>query len=233
MHVDDEEWKSRLIQTVAQQVRRRRQELGLSVQKLADICSEEYGLPIGRSVLANFEGGRRPALSVVELLVLARILAIPPAVLLFPIGREAELEVLPGVRTDPWTALKWFNGESDRLPSDVEFTQDNAAVRLHREHERLVEDLFAIRREIDMIASTRGREDLRQFRGESDPDAIDDRLLELKAQRLRETATSISAVRSEMRRHGMTPPQMGAEAAYVEPESVHGQPHDTTWGKQQ
>jgi transcriptional regulator with XRE-family HTH domain len=206
VHVEAEEWRSGLVQAVAQQVRRRRLEIGLSVQRLADICSEEYGVPMKRSVLANFEGGRRPALSVVELLVLARILAIPPAELLFPIGREKEIEVLPGKRTDPWTALKWFNGESDRLPSDTEFTQDNAAARLYREHERAVEEWHEVQRRVKAFVSAVGEE---LKRPEPTPDSMNRApLWDEAATELRNSEEAIRRVRKTMRAHGLTPPDL-------------------------
>lgn len=229
--MDAEEWRSQLVQAVAQQVRRRRLELGLSVQKLADICTEQYGLPIKRSVLANFEGGRRPALSVVELIVLARILAISPAELLFPVGREDQIEVLPDTSTDTWSALKWFTGESDRLPADEEASQDTTPIRLFRQHEGLLAELWRIRQEVDSILRTKGRADLRAFRTGPDPDGMADRILELKAQELRSTENALSLMRSQMRGLGLTPPPLGPEAAYIEPDSASASPQlDDTKG---
>lgn len=82
----------------------------MSAQQLADACSR-LGLPIARSVLANFESGRRPTLSVAELLVLAKALGVPPIALLFAPAQAEELEVLPGRTVPTWNAMKWFNGE--------------------------------------------------------------------------------------------------------------------------
>ncbi|MGW7722183.1 helix-turn-helix domain-containing protein [Streptomyces canus] len=221
----EEEWRSRLVQVVAQQVRRRRLELGLSVQKLADICAEDYGLPIKRSVLANFEGGRRPALSVVELLVLARILAIPPVELLFPVGRVDQVEVLPDTPVDAWDALRWFTGERDSLPTDSGKSQETAAVQWHREHEQLVETWWIQRRELE--ASLSGGDG-------SLSDDVSRRLLELKEQALRGTESAIKLLRSHMLRVGLAPPELGEITKYIatdtppdqaSPEPKEGGPH--------
>ncbi|MCX4906871.1 hypothetical protein OHA11_21530 [Streptomyces sp. NBC_00878] len=170
-------------------------------------------------MLANFESGRRPTVSIPELLVFARALEVPAVQLVFPIGQADTVDALPDSPATTWEALKWFTGEANRLPSDLEKTQDVEAVQLYREHERLVLDWWTNRQEMDQIIATRGRTDLREFRREADPDAIDDRLLELKVDRMRDLSDAIAAVRQEMRNLGLTPPQLGAEAAYVEPES--------------
>ena len=210
------------MQAVARQVRRRRLEIGLSVQKVADICTEEYGLPIKRSVLANFEGGRRPALSVVELIVLARILAIPPAELLFPVGREDQTEVLPGVPTDTSAAMKWFTGESDRLPTDTEFTQDNAAVRLYGEHDRLLGQWWSAR---ERAMSLMFRDpDLDQFRAEEDPAGYDALLLRQAQEVMERMQEAIRYLRQDMRDRGLLPPMLSwDEGSYIEGPGLNAQ----------
>lgn len=82
----------------------------MSTQQLSDRCGE-LGLPIARSVLANFESGRRPTVSVPELLVLAKALDVAPLALVFPVGYETETEALPGRMEHPVTALRWASGE--------------------------------------------------------------------------------------------------------------------------
>lgn len=110
------QWPSRIGKAVAAEVRRHRHAQGLSAQQLADRCAA-LGLPIGRSVLANFESGRRPAVSVPELLVLAKALGVPPIALLFPVGRKDRIEVLPDRAAPTWEAMQWFTGESP-LPTE-------------------------------------------------------------------------------------------------------------------
>ncbi|MFE2866660.1 helix-turn-helix domain-containing protein [Embleya sp. NPDC059259] len=116
MATDD--WSGRLAYTIASEMRKYRHQRGMSVQQLSDACSA-LGLPIARSVLANFEARRRPTVSVAEVLVIARALRVAPALLLFPVGDPTvnEVEFLPGETAGPWEALKWFTGEG-RIPID-------------------------------------------------------------------------------------------------------------------
>ncbi|MER5776844.1 helix-turn-helix transcriptional regulator [Streptomyces sp. NPDC002039] len=106
-----EEWPARLARTMAAEVRRFRQVRGMSAQQLADRCAE-LGMPIARSVLANFESGRRPTLSVAELLVIAQALRVPPVALIVPVGYEPTVEVLPGLQAHAFEAAQWITGES-------------------------------------------------------------------------------------------------------------------------
>ncbi|MER5473745.1 helix-turn-helix transcriptional regulator [Streptomyces sp. NPDC002685] len=204
--MDEEEWRARLVQGVAQQVRRYRLERGISVQKLADICTEEYGLPIKRSVLANFEGGRRPALSVVELLVLARILNVPPVQLLFPVGLEETTEVLPHKSVDTWAGLQWFTGEASHLPGDAPDAapvEGAAAVRLFRRHDRLVAEWSNNNRQLQKLFTAA-------------PGSPEANMVRLASQTLQSIGEALKEVREQIRRQGLKPPQLQADLAYVD-----------------
>jgi transcriptional regulator with XRE-family HTH domain len=96
---------------MADEIRRHREARGLSAQQLADRCAE-LGLEISRSTLADLENDRRVTLSVAELLVFGRALQVPALLLLFPLGQAEEVESLPGVQEDTWTAAKRFIGEN-------------------------------------------------------------------------------------------------------------------------
>ncbi|MER7362658.1 helix-turn-helix domain-containing protein [Nonomuraea wenchangensis] len=109
--MSQEEWAGDLARMIAGEVRRHRQRRGLSAQQLADAC-EEAGYPIARSVLANFENGRRPTVSVAEVVVLARVLRVPPILLLFPLGQAEMIEIVPGVHATVWDAFDWFVGSA-------------------------------------------------------------------------------------------------------------------------
>lgn len=131
----------------------------MSAQQLADRCAA-LGFPLGRSVIANFENGRRPTISVPELLVLAYALGVPPIALLFPVGREATVEPLPGRTAPTWDALRWFTGEGplptkqpdtaprpwavDRTDADA-WRADRAGLTDYRWHERYLEEWRADR----------------------------------------------------------------------------------------
>jgi len=83
----------------------------MSAQKMSDACAE-LGMPIERSVLAGLENGRRKFVTVAEVMVFGRALGVAPASLIFPLGAEDEIEIVPdfSVRTD--VAAKWFAGDA-------------------------------------------------------------------------------------------------------------------------
>ena len=82
----------------------------MTVRTVADRCAE-LGLPLGRVTITKLEGGKRQAITPAELAVLAAALGAAPADLLYPIGHEDEIEVLPDLFMDSEHALQWFNGE--------------------------------------------------------------------------------------------------------------------------
>ncbi len=108
----DDDWPTRVARLVAREVRRyrERQRPKMSVQKLAD-KTDELGMLIPRSVLANLESGRRDTISVAEVLVLAAALDVAPIDLICPVGFDQQTEMLPGATMDPLSAMRWFTGE--------------------------------------------------------------------------------------------------------------------------
>ncbi|GAA2732434.1 helix-turn-helix transcriptional regulator [Streptomyces nogalater] len=104
-------WSERLALSVAQEVRRHRQRLGVSAQQLSERCAE-LGMPIQRSVLANMESGRRSTVTVAEVLILAAALDVAPAQLVFPVGYEETCEALPNRTLEPIDAVDWFAGNA-------------------------------------------------------------------------------------------------------------------------
>lgn len=100
-------------------VRRRRDELNVSAQKLADACTE-LGHPVARNSISNLENGRRSEVSVAELIVIAEALGMPPVELLFGASLvTGEVEYLPGKPAPAWRALRHFTGEvSDKARPD-------------------------------------------------------------------------------------------------------------------
>jgi transcriptional regulator with XRE-family HTH domain len=105
-------WPERLTRVIAAEVRRYRQERKMSTQQLDDKTAE-LGMRIPRSVLANLESGRRDTITAAEILVLAAALDVPPALLLFPIGRLELMDALPDLPLPPWQAFEWFTGERE------------------------------------------------------------------------------------------------------------------------
>ncbi|UQA91539.1 helix-turn-helix domain-containing protein [Streptomyces halobius] len=106
-------WADQVQATVAAEVRRRRKELRMSAQDLADACAE-IGYPIPRNVIANMESGRRAVIPLVEVMVLAKALRIPPVCLLYPIGYVDQVHQLPfQAPVSPGEAMAWFTGNTD------------------------------------------------------------------------------------------------------------------------
>jgi transcriptional regulator with XRE-family HTH domain len=112
-NVIPDDWAGRYARVVAREVRRYREERGMSAQQLSDACAA-LGLPIHRSVLANFENGRRSNLNLNELLVIARALGVAPIFLMFPLGYEETVEVLPGMTVPTAEAVEWAAGDDGR-----------------------------------------------------------------------------------------------------------------------
>lgn len=136
-----DDWTSRLVGVIAQEVRRYRQAQKLSAQQLADRTAE-IGMPINRSVLANLESGRRDTVSVAELFVLAAALRVPPLLLTFPAGRVETVEAIPGVEITPWDALFWGSGESTQADIDA-LRDESGVVKLISGHHQRLGDLYS------------------------------------------------------------------------------------------
>ncbi|MGW3626459.1 helix-turn-helix domain-containing protein [Streptomyces sp. NPDC000880] len=128
-------WPDELAAVIAGELRRYRKAQKMSAQALADACTD-LGLPIQRSVIANFESGRRTSIGVAELLVMAAALRVPPIALIFPMGHEESMRPLPQTTWDPYMAAEWFTGEAliTRWPREA------GPIRMARRlHEQLAE----------------------------------------------------------------------------------------------
>lgn len=105
-------WPTGLTAVTARQVRKYRDAAGLSAQQLADLMAAEIGTTYTRTQVTNLESGRRETITVGEILGFARILGVPPLLLLLPLGDAELVELMPGVTVDPWTAWRWTTGEA-------------------------------------------------------------------------------------------------------------------------
>jgi len=83
---------------IAARVRKLRTDRGWSGRRLGEALSG-VGVPWDRSIVANFENGRRPSVSVEEWLALAYVLDVAPMHLLVP-PHDGYLHVLPQAPTD-------------------------------------------------------------------------------------------------------------------------------------
>jgi transcriptional regulator with XRE-family HTH domain len=113
----EQDWNARTTRRVGEEIAEaRKRRGGMTAQGLAD-ATAEAGYPIDRSVIAKIEKGLRQSISVAELVVIARALRVPPALLMYPVGRTEGIEFLPGETATPWAALRWFTGDG-RVPLD-------------------------------------------------------------------------------------------------------------------
>ncbi|MYU51303.1 MULTISPECIES: helix-turn-helix domain-containing protein [Streptomyces] len=210
-----DDWSGRLARRIAGEVRRFRRHRGMSAQQLSDRCTE-LGMPIARSVLANFESGRRPTISVAEILVIAQALRVPPVALIFPVGYEGSAEVLPGQTADAFEAAQWFTGEAPGHtgPEGWRYTDPDAddfedtpfGIYRFRRHEELVRALVS--------HQLRADEKMRRAAQMTDkwPEVELRRALIDVAEEMEEAthrgAEEVESIRRELREEGMTPPPL-------------------------
>lgn len=182
----------------AGEVRRYRAMRGMSAQQLADRCTE-LGVPIKRSVLANFESGRRPIVSVPELMVFAEALGVPPIRLLFPLGYQDEVEVLPGKSLDTWEALKSFVEEG---PSDADDAPE-PVVLLFRQHDELMDRWQReARAYVDALAA------IVYAAVDDGQDEVRNQIADMHDRRLNDISQTLRDLRASMRRGGLIPPRL-------------------------
>lgn len=190
----------------------------MSAQQLSDAC-KNLGLPFSRSALANFESGRRPTISVAEVMVLGKALGVPPIELIFPVGQQDEVEVLPGQNLPPWVALQWFAGEDSfgrrfhddgKIYSEDQEEYEQSATFAYRWHKIYVKQCLEAKNEADgarkaaTVAETDAEANahLRHARSEEAQYRTNRELLREHRQR--------------MRHDGITPPEMWGVLADID-----------------
>jgi transcriptional regulator with XRE-family HTH domain len=105
-----EGWRAEagLTRFIAERVRRQRKALGMSARDLSDSC-DAVGYAIPRSTIADLENGRRQSISVHELLVLARALAVSPIDLIYPLEVDGQVDAQGLLDARDW----WRGHNSD------------------------------------------------------------------------------------------------------------------------
>lgn len=135
---------------MAHSVRDRRNALGWSARRLAEECASLGAPEITSAVIVNIEHGRagkdgrrRRDVTVDELLVLGCALAVPPLLLLVPLGAEDEYPLAPTVTVHPHLAWKVIVGEGPPVTSDryatrlADWHPATLTVRLHDDLQRV------------------------------------------------------------------------------------------------
>ena len=119
VHESAREWELTLSGRFGEAVSRRRKALRLSAIQLWE-RTVELGYPVTRIAISKIENNARVGkLDVAEVLILARALEIPPALLLFPDYPDGEVEFLPGIDNNSERALRWFTGETPLPPVET------------------------------------------------------------------------------------------------------------------
>lgn len=196
----------------------------MSAQALSDRCAA-LGHPIDRSVIAKLEKGLRQSVTVADVLVLAKALGVPPILLIFPVGQDEVIEILPGRTIGTWTATKWFTAEGPlptlladgRWAVNVEPGGDFDAyqtaglpMHLYREHD----DYLNRWRDAKARAHTARRD---ADRADSDGER-QARLqaAELAEQRAADLERELARHRSTMRRAGVEPLELTEDLRHVD-----------------
>jgi transcriptional regulator with XRE-family HTH domain len=195
-----------------------REARGMSRRELAIRVAELVGDPafLTAPVLGNIETGRpgddgvrRRMVSVDELMVLASALAVPPLVLLCPVGEGHDVEALPGQRFDAWDVAKWFVGkrpsfeEGTPIPTETYEAWSAAARNLHEfaDHDERVHNLehsVGLMLRIQAAAKeTTGQERVELQLRQHDTSTL-----------VEEISRNLRKLRSGMRERGIEPPPL-------------------------
>lgn len=139
------EWSENLVSNIAATIRKRRQELGLSVQDVADRTAD-LGHPLNRSTLSDLENDRRKdRLFIGDLLALAESLRVHPVELLYPNDADTS-EVLPNTEVSTAHAREWLAGNHvPPMPEDWDSTNGRIVEYQYRGNETHRRNLLAVR----------------------------------------------------------------------------------------
>lgn len=83
---------------------------GWSAERLAQEM-RAVGVPWQRIVVAKLENGRRPFVTIDELLALAQVLDVAPIDLLLPVDQEARYAATPKTSVQSGVARAWIRGQ--------------------------------------------------------------------------------------------------------------------------
>lgn len=215
-----EHWPAAFTARVVQAMREARQTAGLTMSGLAQGCADRGHPEITEQTIKNLETGRRAGMTIADFVVLADVLDVPPVTLLFPLGADATVEVLPGREVSTWDAVAWFTGET---PLGQPATQGSARGLL---------DLF--RAHGDLVAAATASTALAKERRREASTTLDrarrTALLERAAgyeEHAFEDAQDLRAFRTRMREQGLVPPALPDDLAFVDQPEADDRPGDS------
>jgi len=187
--------------------------------------TRELGHPLDRSVIAKLEGGHRQNITVPELLVLAGALDVPPLLLLFPVGRTQEIEMLPGMTVGVWDAVRWLTGE---LPpgfslgsKDDSWERETKRLDLFRSYYERLGAWQQKTWEANLAARQLANAENLIAAGEADEEDADARArlrhrINECAAEMRQIEDALSFLRTQMREHNLVPPALYAELEHLD-----------------
>ncbi len=153
-------WGERFILRAAARLRDARRAQGFSVRELSE-RTKQLGHEVTRQVLVNLEAGRRRALSIDDLFVIAHALGVNPLFLLFDqmqMGRPNE--VLPGLEVPEWVALQWARSASTFISSglyEMDFDSARGIIHTRQQIDALRGEIGQLERQVE-IHLERGEE---------------------------------------------------------------------------
>ena len=124
------EWERGLTTRIGQAIQRLRGEQGLSAQRLSDRLAE-LGLDMSRASISALENGKRPYVTVGEVMLIARALNTSPIALIFPgLDYDERIDLLPDTKNTQLGGVFWFSGEfaytePGSLTDDPKLSSDN------------------------------------------------------------------------------------------------------------
>jgi transcriptional regulator with XRE-family HTH domain len=123
---------------IGAEVQRLRLARNMTAVQLAERTTE-LGYPMNRIAIAKIENGHRGAkIDLSEVIVFAAALGVPPVQLIYPGVPGETADVLPGVATTSWDALRWMTGEagpavSPAQAAELDWRSDTESLNLIRE----------------------------------------------------------------------------------------------------
>lgn len=172
---------------------------------------DALGRPIPVIGLRRIEMGER-RVDIDEVAALARVLGVPPLMLLLPVGQAATVELFAGEERPTWALAKWFIGDAAYPPSDVPpeldplvgtpednqaWATNSTAVVFHRDHDR-------------MVVNWRWAAGQTRVRGAAKE------VVEKAAREVAETERALGELRQNMVRRGVTPPPLPDDLRHVD-----------------
>ncbi len=190
-----------------------RKQRGLSLAQLAQQL-EEIGCPLHLNTLNKIEHGRR-GIDLDEVVALARVLRVPPLALVFPLGHQDVVDILPGQRVGTWAAAKWFSGEEPFPTADSDLDEDwmDSPTRAFRVHDDLLQQWSAAR---NAELSARTRAALGQDEGEK---RLAEQTVALQERTWQDVERRLRFCRKRMRDAGLDPGGLPDDLAHIEPEA--------------